>query len=206
MDACKRFHQLLKRDFSPLLRSDSFKGSGNSFRRLKGDRIDVIGIQGSHYGGVCCVNLAVHFTFLPSESCGRVTDPKKFKEYDCTFRGRLYETGGDHWWSYGTSDAEAEASLSDLIDMYKRRGALFFAKFEPFPDVFERITPEDIDACDLSKMPAAMTVPYAAMILSRIMKHLGRHERSREFAEAGLRHVGGATGLQLNLERLRDAG
>ena len=81
---------------------------------------------------------------MPSEGGGQVADPKKFKEYDCTFRDRLHEaTEGDHWWNYGTSDAEAEASLADLIDMYKRRGALFFARFEPFPDVLERITPAD---------------------------------------------------------------
>ena len=207
MDAYGRFHQLLKRDFSPLLRADGFKGSGNTFRRVKGDRIDIIGVQGSRSAGQCCVNLAVHYSFLPSEGGGRVTDPKKFKEYDCTFRSRLHEaTEGDHWWTYGVSDADAEASLSDLIDMYKRRGALFFAKFEPFPDVFGRMTPADIDAGDLSKMPAAMTLPHAAMIMARIMKHLGRAEKCREFAEAGLRHVGRAAGLQWELERLRDAG
>jgi hypothetical protein len=207
MDAYKRFHQLLNRDFSPLLRADGFKGSGNSFRPVKGERIDVIGVQGSRSGGECCVNLGAHFSFLPSEGGGRVTDPKKFREYDCTFRGRLHEaTEGDHWWTYGTSDAEAEASLADLIDLYARRGGLFFTRFEPFPDVFERIMPADIVDGDLSKMPAAMTLPYAAMILARIMNHLGHGEKCRQFAEAGLLHVGRAASLQWELERLRDAG
>lgn len=56
MDAYERFHQLLKRDFLPLLRADGFKGSGNTFRRVKGDRIDVVNVQGSRHGGKCCVN------------------------------------------------------------------------------------------------------------------------------------------------------
>ena len=207
MNDYERFHQLLKRDFSPLIRADGFKGSGNSFHRVKGDRIDVINIQGSRYGGECCVNLAAHFTFLPSAGGSGVTDPKKFKQSHCVFQERLQEATdkGDHWWSYGGNDAEAETSLADLVDTYERRSSLFFAKFDPFPDVFERITPRDIDAGDLSKMPAPLTVPYAAMILARIMKHLGRREKCREFAEAGLRQVGRAFIVQSELEELRDA-
>jgi hypothetical protein len=204
MDAYERFHQLLKRDFLPLLRADGFKGSGNTFRRIKGDRIDIVNIQGSRDGGKCCINLASHFSFLPAAG-GRVSDPKKFKEYDCTFRDRLREATEDHWWSYGVTDAEADASVASLVDLYRRRGSLFFARFEPFPEVFERITPADIDAGDLTKMPAAMARPYAAKILARIMKHVGRLDRCREFAEAGLRHVGRAAILQLELEELRDA-
>jgi hypothetical protein len=207
MDAYERFHQLLKRDFSPLFRADGFRGSGNTFRRIKGGRIDVLNVQGSSYGGKCCVNIATHFSFLPSEGGGRVTDPKKFKEYDCTFRDRLHEANqSDHWWTYGASDAEAEASVANLIDMYKRRGAQFFARFEPFPDVFERTTPADIERGDLSKMPAAMTQVRAALTLALIMKHLGRREKCREFAEVGLRHLGRAVGLRAELESLRDAG
>jgi hypothetical protein len=90
--------------------------------------------------------------------------------------------------------------------MYKRRGAQFFARFEPFPDVFERTTPADIESGDLSKMPAAMTQVRAALTLALIMKHLGRREKCREFAEVGLRHLGRAVGLRAELESLRDAG
>jgi hypothetical protein len=205
MDAYERFHQLLKRDFIPLLREDGFKGSGTTFRRSTGERIDVINVQGSRYGGRCCVNLAAHFTFLPTEGSGRAIDPKKITAHECVFRDRLHEsTESDHWWPYGESDLEAEASLVDLVDMYKRRGTPFFAQFEPFPNVFERMTPADIDAGDLSKMPAAMTVVYAALTLAQIMKHMGRLESCREFAEAGLRQVGRSAGLKWELERLRD--
>jgi hypothetical protein len=151
--------------------------------------------------------LAAHFSFLPSEGGGEIRNPTEFKEYHCTFRDRLHEaTEGDHWWKYGASDAEAEASLANLIDMYKRRGVRFFAGFEPFPDVFQRMTLADIEARDLSKMPAAMPLPYATLTLARIMKHLGQREKCREFAEAGLRHVGGAAGLKRELEQLRDSG
>src|SRR5690606_23214119 len=122
---------------------------------------------------------------------------KKLKEYECTFRGRLCEAGeADHWWAYGETDAQAEASVASLIELYKRRGALFFNRFIPFPEVFERITPAELDAGDFSKMPAAMTGAQAALTMARIMKHLGRDDQSRAFAQIGLQRVGRATSLK----------
>jgi hypothetical protein len=207
MDAYERFHQLLKRDFFPLLRADGFKGSGTTFRRVNGDRIDILKVQGSLSGGKCCVNVATHFVFLPTDGGSEITDPKKLKEHHCTFRDRLHEAKeGDHWWGYGEDQGESEASVASLVDLYRRRGAWFFGKFEPFPDVFERITPAHIDAGDLTVMPAADTVVRAALTMARIMRHLGSRKRSREFAAVGLRHLGHAVGLKAELERLRDAG
>ena len=207
MDGSERFYQLLKTEFAPLLRAEGFRGSGNTFRRMNGDRIDIVNVQGSQAGGKCCVNLAVHFAFLPSEGGSPVTDPKKLNEYDCTFRDRLF--GGsesDHWWAYGASEAEAEVSVARLIDMYQRRAGSFFRRFEPFPAVFERITPAQIDAGDFSKMPAERTRVGAALTMARIMKHLGRPDECREFSIVGLKHLGRAVGLKAELEALRDGG
>src|SRR5262249_55066432 len=119
---------------------------------------------------------------------------------------RLHEANEtDHWWTYGASDSEAKASLASLIDTYRRRSALFFGKFEPFPHVFEQITPAEIDAGDLSSMPSgSLTGVLAALTMARIMNHLGRREKCRGFAEVGLRHLGGAVGLRVELEQLRD--
>jgi hypothetical protein len=111
----------------------------------------------------------------------------------------------DHWWTYGASDGEANQSLASLIDTYRRQSALFFGKFEPFPDVFEQVTSADIDGGDLSKMPpGSLTLALAALTMARIMNHLGLREKCHEFAEVGLRNIGGAAGLKAELERLRD--
>ena len=203
MDANERFHQLLKRDLSPLLRAEGFKGSGQTFWRKIDERIDVVNVQGSRGGGKCCINLATHYSFLPLEGGGLVKEPNKFKEYDCVFRARLHDSGeSDHWWVYGRSDAEANVSVDNLIDLFKRRGPQFFARFEPFPQVFERITPAQLDVGDFTTMPTKMTLVRAALTLARIMRHLGRVEASRAFAEVGLRHAGSAVGLIPELERL----
>lgn len=206
MNDYDRFHQLLNRDLFPLLRVEGFKGSGTTFRRLKGDRVDVVNVQGSRAGGKCCVNLAVHFLFLPSSGGGLVTDPKKLKEYNCAFRDRLHEPNeSDHWWTYGASDAETEASVANLLNMYNRHSASFFGKFEPFPDVFERITPAEMDAGNFSNMPVPLTGVSAMLMMARVMKHLGHVEKCRNFAEVGLKHLGRAVGLKSEFEMLRDA-
>ena len=207
MDPYDRFHDLLKRDLAPLLRGDGFKGSGTTFRRINGEVIHVINIQGSKYGGQCCVNLGLHYSFLPTAGGDRVTDPKKLREYHCDFRDRVHEAHeSDHWWPYGTTEAESEASIANLLDMYRRRGASFFKEFEPFPAVFEKITPAELDAGDLSKFPIEMTQLHAAITIARIMEHLGQTAKCRRFAEVGLRHLGHAVALKPDLERLRNAG
>lgn len=206
MDAHDRFHQLLKRDFVPILRAEEFKGSGATFRRIRDDVIHLLNFQGHRYGGKCCVNLGLHYAFMPTTGIGAVPDTKKLREYDCAFRDRLHEANeSDHWWAYGATDAESEASVVNLIDMYRRRGDSFFKKFEPFPDVFQMITPAELDAGDLSKLPTEMTQLQASLVVARIMNHLGRNEISRQFAVVGLRHIGRAVGLKPELEHLRDA-
>jgi hypothetical protein len=207
MDAYERFHHLLKHDLSPLLRAEGFKGSGNTFRRIKDEVIHVVNIQGSRYGGQCCVNLGLHYSFLPTAGGRPVTDPKKLKEYECEFRDRVHDAQeSDHWWTYGATQAESEASVANLIDMYRRWGTTFFTKFEPFPEVFEKITPAEMDRGDLSKLPTTMTLVVAALTMARIMNHLRRSEKCRQFAEVGLRHLGRAVELKAEFERLRDAG
>jgi hypothetical protein len=204
MEASRHFHQLLKRDFAPLLRAEGFKGTGATFRRVKDDVIHVVNIQGSHYGDECCVNLGLHFSFLPTAGDSPLTNPAKLKDYECEFRDRVHEADeSDHWWAYGSTEAEAQANAANLIDMYRRRGRLFFQGFEPFPDVFERVTPAQIDAGDLSHLPAEMTLVRAALTMARIMHHLGRSGRCRHFAQVGLRHLGRAVGLKEELQRLR---
>jgi hypothetical protein len=202
----ERFLRLVKRELGPMLRADGFRAGGNTYRRARGDRFDVVSIQGSKYGGTCCVNLASHLVFLPLMSGGRVTDPGKLREYDCVFRDRLHEpTESDHWWPYGADDAEAEAGAASLVALYRREGPAFFARFEPFPEAFDRITPEQLDAGDFSRLPAAMTRVLAALTMARIMAHLGRRGRCAAFAEVGLRHAGPGFGARGELERLRDA-
>lgn len=204
MDARKRFHEALRIEFVPLLRDSGFKGSGNTFRRIRSEAIHLINIQGSKYADQCCMNLGVHYAFLPTNGAGRIADAKTLKEYECAFRDRLHEANeSDHWWTYGSTDSETQASVSSLVDLFRRRGHTFFDRFEPFRQVFEQTVPDEIDAGNLRTFPATTTIVAAALTMARIMNHLGQLEKCRRFAEIGLRHFGRR---DPELERLRVVG
>lgn len=207
MGGQETFRNLLKQNLSPLLRADGFKGSGTNFRRIKGEAIHIIDIQGSKWGGECCVNLAVHFLFLPTTIGQPVGDHKKLRHSACEFRSRLHGPGeSDHWWPYGETEAESQSSADDLINTHRKWGTTYFEQFEPFPDVFEKITAAELDAGDFSKLPPTQgTLVRLALTMARIMSHLKRFEKCREFAEVGLRHLGNASGLRPELEQLRNA-
>jgi hypothetical protein len=128
----ERFGRLLRRDFVPIVCAQGFEPSGSVFRRVQGDRIDIVSLQGSRQRRQCCVNLGVHYPYLPpvGRPSGTVASDGTFRHHDCAFRARLREPGeADHWWSYGTDDATAEASATSLVDTYKRCAELFFAQF-----------------------------------------------------------------------------
>jgi len=133
----ERFSRLLARDFVPLLRAQGFEASGSVFRRVTGDRIDVVCIQGSRRRRQCRVILGVHYTSLPpaGRPAGILALNGRFRHHDCAFRECLHEQGEtDRWWSYGTDDATAAASAASLAETFARCAEPFFSQFEPSPE------------------------------------------------------------------------
>ena len=114
MDSKEIFYNQLKEEFIPLLRDSGFTGSGQHFRRIKGEVVNAINIQNNKYGGSCCVNLGLHFTFLPACWDGmKILEPKKIKEVDCEFRTRLSPKGkSDYWWKFDGGGPFVKASKS----------------------------------------------------------------------------------------------
>jgi hypothetical protein len=184
------FRAQLKERLNPLLRGVGFFGSGTTFRRLSDDVIRLVHVQGSRYGGSCCVNLAMHLTFLPTV-LGDPTDPKKITEPLCEFRKRLAPDGrSDHWWDYGATEQEAAASVESLVDLFRRVALPHFERFRTFPGPFAGITPQVIISGDFRLLPGNMTAARAALVMARISAHLGQQGQAREFAEVGLASLG----------------
>jgi hypothetical protein len=129
----ERFSELLRRDFVPLVYAQGFEACGSVFRRVSGKRIDVVSLQGSRRDRKCCVNLGVHYCFLPLSGRPERVHPADYSSlrgHDCLIRERLREPGdSDRWWSYGSDDATAEASVASLVDVYARWAHLFFERY-----------------------------------------------------------------------------
>lgn len=146
-------------------------------------------VQGSRYGGSCCVNLGIHLAFLPTV-LGHPADPKRITESLCEFRRRLAPQGeSDCWWEYGNDEREAARSADNLVDLVQSVALPHFDRFGVFPVSFEGITPQALAAGDFSVLPGDMTAPRAALVMARIAAHLGHPDRAREFAEFGLASV-----------------
>jgi hypothetical protein len=195
-DDRKAFFRVLSRILGPELRAQGFAGSGTTYRRLIDPAIHVVNIQGSRYGGECCVNLGVHLRFLPT-SLGDLVDPKRISEPNCEFRTRLADHGeSDHWWPYGDTECEAERSAEDVLEMFGRRGAPYFAKWSDFPGRFIDLTVADVARGETSKLPGHLLELRAALAMARIHLHMQNREMAREFALFGLSSLGRATGLK----------
>ena len=182
---------MLKERFAPDLMDLGFRGSGNVYFRVVSPRIDLVTLQSSRMGDKCCVNLGVHYEFLPVPGGGLITNPKAVREHHCEFRSRLRGPDkADLWWDYRPWFWMLGRTGDQISRTFLEDGLPYFEQFEPYPDVFTAITPEQVSTGALP-MDAfhASTAWRNGLMMARIMQQLGRAESAREFAEVGLQHV-----------------
>jgi hypothetical protein len=192
-----QFQNLLKAVLMPVLKAEGFRNSGTTYRRAIGDIVHVIQIQGSQHGGQCCVCLGIHLAFLPTVGSNAPCDPTSIKEPECEFRCRLKPEGqSDQWWSYGTTEAEATASVCSIRDLYQQHGAPYFSRFSIFPDDFVRVTRETSDDEIGSLFPRCFTSVRRELALARIYGQIGDRVSAQFFAIRGMAAVGQATALK----------
>jgi len=195
------FRSRLKEKLASLLRDVGFSGSGVTFRRQSDEVIQLLHVQGSRYGDSCCVNLALHLTFLPTAR-GDAPDPRKITESLCEFRKRLAPDGqSDFWWNYGGDEREAARSLESLVDVTRQVAFPYFERFRKFPGPFEGITPEILASGDFRMLPGDVTAARGALAMARIATHLRRLEQARAFAEVGLASLGPNAMLGVGIAR-----
>lgn len=197
----ERFLAHLKVDFFPRLRAAGFSGSGQNFRRLRGEVIQTLNLQGNRHGDSCTVNVGVHPTFLPVHFTGELPDPKKLEEVHCEFRRRLAPAAsGDRWWSYD-GPPSPEASAATLIECFSTEGEAHFARLASIDAILAALDGEILARSEF--VPAlGITRARGALAAARIYAHRGDRATSRRMAAFGLAHLGPATALQPAFEAL----
>lgn len=200
----ERFFTHLKTHFAPRLRDIGFTGSGQNFRRVVGEVIHAINLQGNKWGGSCAVNLGLHLTFLPTEGLPKPANPRTVTEIDCAFRGRLAKRGeSDCWWPYELPDNSPEEAADDLISRYFEHGESRFQRFRTADDVVSSLQPDRFRTGDWrGELPGTPPIARTALMAARIYAHLGRDALRRESAQFALANLGHASGLREELERL----
>ncbi len=129
-DEKRVFMNCLREEFAPRLRDIGFKGSGQNFRRVTGDTINCINIQGNKYGGSCAVNLGLHLTFLPVNPGDELPNLKEVREVECEFRRRLAPGDKeDYWWKYKRFLSSPAKTVRHLAETYFRYGEPLFRRY-----------------------------------------------------------------------------
>ena len=196
-DPRKIFYGLLRDEFAPQLRMLGFKGSGSNFRRIRGDVINTVNIQGNKYGGSSAVNLGLHLAFLPLYWNNELPDVAKMKAVDCEFRNRLAPKGkSDYWWKYGGLFNSPSKQVNHLIETYRQVGEPAFTEYDTVEKIAEMISVDDISSRDFIDIFGGLTNVRAALTMARVNEHIGNLDSARAFAHAGLENLGRATMLE----------
>ena len=208
MDYKKIFYDQLKEEFVPLLRQDGFKGSGQNFRRINGDVIHAINFQNNKYGGSCCVNMGLHFAFLPiCWDNNKIPDLKHIKALDCEFHCRLAPEGKtDYWWKFKGSlfFGNTNESISHLCNTYTEIGRRYYEQYKSFERIASALTLDAIEHSKYIDVAGGVIPVRGALTMARFYKHIGNKELQRQYAEVGLQVLGNAKALQQELKFLAE--
>lgn len=196
----KILDEQIKNLFAPILRSDGFKGSGRTFRRVRNELIHVVNIQSS-FGDKFAINLGVHLTFLP-DSIGRIVDVKKITEPSCEFRRRMTISGADQWWNYKNNSDSIYKAVFDAAKVYENYGRQQFERLGNHPQDFAFVNVDYLKSSRFDCRGFWNTEVRHALTFARIRQHEGKFEESIELAKYGLEKIGQATGLKREFEKI----
>jgi hypothetical protein len=205
MEYKKEFEKSLKEIFIPTIKSYGFKGNGRNFYRKINNTIQTINIQGNKYGGSSCVNLGLHFDFLPSNDGIETIDEEQLKTYDSIFTMRLAPFGkSDYWWKYKGNFifGSPRKSVLHLNKIFITIGIKQFVKFLSEKDILPLFPIKIIKRNRYIHFFGGITPQKAAITIARIYKYIGDDKNSLLFATEGLKICDHNSGLKIKFKEI----
>jgi len=198
------FVQRVRSVFVPELRNEGFVGRFPTFRRITGELIHEVSVQGWRYGRERTVNLSFGFTFIQPKHANPNEPAMEYSHRIGT------SSGCDRWWNYGSaSEEEAIALADDMIEVFRAEAPGFFQRFKSFPESFVHFIAQDFVESPLSHLPPRIGggrgIARDCWVFMHIWLHLGDKARARIFAETGLQHAGKAWKLASDFRRILDS-
>ena len=184
-----------------LTNSDFRRIAAGTWNRRRGDELNVIQLQEHSTKEFFCVNLGVHYTFLPKAGTDASLDVDRVELPDCELKLRLTDQAGasDRWWPIAAS------SVGQVADLVCSRGLPRFNAYG-LDGPIAAMDGTSIESGD-SGLLASMTRVRACLLLARMHEHFGNRDKSVETAKVGIRLAGMAVGPKKALkEILRRAG
>ena len=176
---------------SPMLEVDEFVSSNGMWLRSTGLIINCVELQLKGDKQACCVNLGVHFTFIPPVGKSQLVAISELSQPECEIKSRLAWQGeADHWWSFG----DAQQQATDMISCYEQEGRPFFHRFSQFPHPFADIELGEIATETTAAFFPGMTKVRMVLLLARIHDHLGHRDKVLSLCNFGIEVAGMASG------------
>lgn len=179
----REFLEALDRRLMKILGQEGFAGDLPIYIRHSAPMVNVIEVQEHSTGEKLCVNLCVHFDFLPAVPGKKILPVSELDCTRCEIKRRLAPNfdDTDFWWKF----KEGMEAISSIEDSYKSTGRKFFRQYEDFPSFLRSMTVASLEDDLPDKLPG-LTRLRAALMLARIHESLGTTSRSVEFAKYGL--------------------
>ena len=168
----------------PLTQQGFVQQKIGTYVRSEGERIDVIWIQKHSTDKACCVNLGIHYRFIPKIVPEELPIEGKITQPQCEIKIRLTDdpNQNNRWWPFGLAEVDS------IVAVITRQAPTVF-KLYALEGKITKISVEDIET-DNSDLLEPMTRVRAALLLARIHDHLGNREQTVQFAQLGLKVAG----------------
>lgn len=166
----------------------SWRTATRTWTRCRSDELNVIQLQEHSTDNSFCVNLGIHYTFLPQAGTEAPLDGDKIEVPDCELKLRLtyQDTVKDQWWPLVAS------SVDQVADLVCSRGLSIFDSYRLDGQIAE-MDGKNIESGNLGLL-ASITKVRACLLLARMHERLGNRDKSVETATMGVKLAGMAVG------------
>lgn len=162
--------------------------AAGTWNRHKSDELNVIQLQEHSVGKTFCVNLGIHYTFLPKAGTEASLDGDQIELPDCELKFRLTDEAPvkDRWWPI------AGSSVDQVADLVCRRGFPLFDSYRLDGPIAE-MDGNSIESGNLDLL-TSITKVRACLLLARMHEHFGNRDKCAETATIGMKLAGMAVG------------
>ena len=156
--------------------------------RRRGHDLNVVQFQKQSAAETFCVNLGVHYGFLPQAGTEAPLEGDKLKLPDCELKLRLTDqpSDKDQWWPI------SEASAAKVAELMIGLGLRVFEAYRADGEL-STMDAKSIESGNPGLL-ASMTKVRACLLLARLHEQLGNREKCVEAATIGVKLAGMAVG------------
>ena len=167
-----------------------------TWNRNRGDEFNVIWLQKDRTKEAFCVNLGIHYSFLPSAGRAVPLGPTPIPFGDCEFMLRLtsQHAASDQWWPL------SEESVPEVVEVIRLRALAIFDAYR-LSGPISQMTATDITNGDQGLL-APLGRVRACLFLALMHEWQGNQDQCLEAARLGVNIAGVAVGPKVALKMI----